>query len=383
MHRFEDQGQAQSVADRRRGGAAKAISVVVVNYNGAATVLETLESIFRQQGVRPRVVVVDDGSTDGSPEAIAERFPQVEIHRESRNTKDVNRLRNMGLARAENDKVIVADNDVGFDPTCFAELLAAMDTDGKVAMCIPRMMYAQDPETIYMAGGRIHYAGATIAPNRHLPFDGRTEPRPAIGGGIALFDKPKLARVGVFDEAYRLAWGDDIELHQRLLLAGYKSLYVPTAVCLHDYKRFDGTRNYRARGQVCNRWRYMLTHYEARTLLVIAPALMMYELTQAVFLTMKGLPHLYLRGTLDALIGLPSTLRRRRNIQALRKVPDREVLFAGALYVRPEHSAGRHAAVKAVEALSRALEVYWRLAQPLLSGARRDVAGAVPERHEA
>lgn len=359
----------QSVADRRREERAEAISVVVVNFNGATTLPDTLESIFAQQGVAPSVIVVDDGSTDGSVDIVAERYPDVSIIREPRNTKNVNRLRNLGLARAETAKVVVADNDVQFDPRCLAELLAAMDSDPLVGMCIPRMMYSQDPETVYMAGGKMHYIGATIAPSRHQPFDGVTEPCARVGGGIALFDKSKLAKVGVFDEEYRLAWGDDIELHQRLLLAGFRSLYVPTAVCLHDYKPFDGSRRYRARGQVCNRWRYMLTHYELRTLLLIAPALVLYELTQAVFLTMKGLPHLYLGGTLDALFGLPSTLRRRREVQKLRAVPDREVLFADKLYVRPEHSGGARAAAKSLRILSRTLGAYWRTIAPLLSDA--------------
>src|SRR5690606_12530489 len=132
------------------------------------------------------------------------------------------------------------------------------------------------------------------------------------------------------------------------------------------------------RGQVCNRWRYVLSHYEVRTLLLIVPALVLYELTQALFLTLKGLPHLYVLGTWDALTGLPATLRRRREVQALRKVPDRVVLFSGELYVRPEHSGGRQTAARAVQALSRVLDVYWRIIQPLLSDRRRRGANPLP-----
>src|SRR5690606_29743770 len=139
---------------------------------------------------------------------------------------------------------------------------------------------------------------------------------------------------------------------------GYRCLYVPTAVCLHEYKPFDGTRAYRARGQVGNRWRYLLTHYEARTLFLIAPALALYEIVQALFLTLKRMPHLYVAGTFDAIVGLPSSLKRRSEVQALRRVPDRDVLFAGPLYVRPEHSNGHGAAARAVSMLSAVLAGY-------------------------
>ena len=358
------------------------VSVVVVNYNGARTVLDTIDSLLRQRGVEVSIVVVDDGSTDGSPEAIARQFPDVEIRRELRNTKNVNRLRNIGLARAAVDKVLVTDNDIVFEPDCLAELIRAMGADSRVALCLPRMMYAEAPDTVYMAGGRVHYAGATIAPHRHEPFYGLTAPRPAIGVGIVLLDRRKLAVVGGFDEGYRLAWGDDVELHQRLLLAGFRCLYVPTAVCLHEYKPFDGTRAYRARGQVGNRWRYLLTHYEARTLLLIAPALALYEAVQAIFLTLKRMPHLYVAGTLDAIVTLPSSLQRRREIQALRRVPDKDVLFAGPLYVRPEHSNGHGTAMRAVAMLSAVLAAYWRLVRPLLSSGERERRGRLSERAE-
>ncbi len=350
------------------------VSVVIVNFDGKRTVLDSIRSLRALDGVRVRVIVVDDGSRDGSPEAIAAEFPDVELHREPRNTRAVNRLRNAGLARARTDRVFVMDNDVALHRDCLAEMLRVMDADERVAVCIPRLMHWRDPSSIYMAGGLIHYVGATIAPNRDRPYDGRTKPVTAIGGGIGLFDRRKLELVGGFDEGYALAWGDDAELHQRLLLAGYRTVYVPTAVCFHEHKPFGKERHYRARGQVANRWRFILSHYSVRTLVLVAPALALYELLQAGFLLAKGMPHLYLLGTLDALRKLPDTLARRRFVQPLRRVPDRELLFADELYVRPEHGAGSALGRLALGAASRAFALYWRLVRPLLSRGPRSAA---------
>lgn len=343
------------------------VSVVIVNYNGLGTVLDTVRSALRLRNVRPRVLVVDDGSTDGSPEAVQRAFPGVAVHREPRNTREVNRLRNIGLDAARTDRVLIADNDVIFDADCVSEMLRVMDSDTSIAACLPRMMYAGDRSLVYMAGGQMHFVGATIAPHRHEPYVGGHAPRPAVGGGIMLLDRGKGTAVGGFDEGYGLAWGDDIEFHQRLLLAGYRCMYVPTAFCLHDYKPFDASRHYRARGQIRHRWRYILTHYEGRTLLLIAPALILYEGVQAAFLASKGLGGLYCSGTLDALKALRTTLRRRREVQALRRIPDREVLFAGSLYVRPEHAAAGRRVARVVGGLSAAFALYWRLIGPLLA----------------
>lgn len=332
--------------------------------------LDTIASIYAMQGVDPEVIVVDDGSTDGSPVAVEEEYDEVRVHKEEKNTKQVNRLRNKGFSLATTSKIFLTDNDVTFDSRCAQEMLAVMESDDSIGVCIPRLMYLNNKSRIYTEGGKVHYVGTSVAPTRDLPATRRKkEPEVAVGGGIALFDANKLERVGGFDEDYELAWGDDGELHQRFLLSGYKCIYVPSAVGYHEHKPFDETRHYRARGQLSNRWRYMLTHYEVRTLVLIAPALALFEFVQLTFYTIKGFPGLYVKGTWDAVRQLPETLERRRDIQALRETPDKNVLFAGPLYVRPSRGVVGTITSVAVNLLSQALSAYWRLIRPLLSSA--------------
>lgn len=350
------------------------LTAVVVNYNGIATVCETIGSLLESRSVDVRIVVIDDGSTDGSPEAIRRWFPQVTVEAEPRNTREVNRLRNKGLALANSGKIFLTDNDVKFHPDCLSELLRVMEGDDRVGVCVPRLMYRDDPERVYQSGGHVHYVGATIAPGRDAKATApwtAGPPEPATGGGIALFDGEKLRQVGGFDENYALAWGDDGELHHRLRLAGYKSLYVPSAVGFHEFKSFTRSRHYRARGQIQNRWRFLLTHYSARTLALITPALLLFELMQASFFLMKGLPHLYIQGTLAAIRALPGSLRRRGEIQALRRVPDKELLQAGPIYIRPEHGLQGRAVALAVGAIVHLLSLHWRLIRPLLASSAK------------
>src|SRR5690606_21725169 len=233
------------------------------------------------------------GSTDGSPAAVRERFPDVEMHVEPSNTKDVNRLRNKGLRLTKTRYVLLADNDVVFDRRFALELLQVIDADNRVAACLPRLMYLDEKSRIYHAGGRIHYAGTTVKAKTEASDEQERaelelgDPQTSVGGGMGLFDRSKLERVGWFDEDYMLAWGDDGELHQRFLLAGYGCLHVPRAFCFHEFKPFDKSRRYRARGQQHNRLRFVLTHHSARTLVLIAPALAFYELAQVVLYLLK------------------------------------------------------------------------------------------------
>src|SRR5690606_1394491 len=129
--------------------AMKDLSVVVVNYNGISTVLETIESIYRLEGVRPSIVLIDDGSTDGSPAAVKERFPEVEVHAEPANTKNVNRLRNKGLRQAKTKYVLLTDNDVVFDSRFAVEMLSAFEADDRVAVCLPRLMDLEEKSRLF------------------------------------------------------------------------------------------------------------------------------------------------------------------------------------------------------------------------------------------
>lgn len=354
---------AETASERSPGR----VTAVIVNFNGIRTVLDTIRSLLSSREVEWEIIVIDDGSTDGSPDVIRRTFPQVRVEQESRNTRQVNRLRSKGLALARTREVLLTDNDIVFDPDCARRLLAVMARDPAIAACMPCLM--DDRERVYNAGGRTHYIGATIASNRDSSDSlDQSAPVPAVGGGIALFDMRKLQHVGSFDEGYALAWGDDGELHQRLLLAGYKCVLVPDAIGFHEYKPFDRSRHYRARGQIRNRWRYIGTHYSGRTLALIVPALAVYEILQAGFYLLRGVPHLYLLGTLDALRDLPAVVRRRRAIQALRVQPDRCILASGPIYVRSDHSAAGSVVRPVLRFVSWFFSAYWSAIQIALDG---------------
>lgn len=343
------------------------VTAVVINYNGGALVLDAIESILNQKGVSTHVIVVDDGSTDGSPEEIEETFAKVEVCREEKNTRQVNRLRNKGLRLAETEKVFLTDNDVILAPSCIAELARVMESEKSVGACIPRLNYLNERSRIYQQGGDIHYVGTTIAPDRDTSVKNvSTSPEIAVGGGIALFDTEKVRQMGGFDEDYELAWGDDGELHQRLLLAGYKCMSVPSAVGFHEFESFDETRHYRARGQIYNRWRFMLSYYSTRTLFLTAPMLVVYEFVQASYYLLKGIPLLYIKGTLDAIQKLPRILESRKRVQALRTVPDKTLLTAGPIYIRPSEGIMGKFVSAAVATVSMLFSGYWSLIRPLL-----------------
>lgn len=313
------------------------VTVVVINFNGAEILGETLSSIKRLNYPDLNIILVDDGSTDRSLEIVERDFPDVRIINMEVNAGRPNKLRNIGIINATNSLVFLTDNDVVFDTECLRQLVKTLESSPDIAICTPRLMYYDQPDKINIAPSTLHYIGTSISPKRDslikdVEMDG---PQSTVGGGIMLIDKKKAVRIGLFDEDFSMGWGEDGEMYLRMRLAGFRTIYVPYAIGYHRPKEWDPKRYHRALGQVGNRWFILLTQYSAGTLILIIPALIAYEVFLLLFLTAKGIPHLYFKGNIDVIRNLGRILKKRRAIQAMRKVPDKELLTSGDIYISP------------------------------------------------
>jgi GT2 family glycosyltransferase len=343
------------------------IPVVVINFNGKKTILETIKSIYEMENVEVSIHIIDDGSTDGSPELVVEHFPEIPIHRMPQNIARLNVLRNKALQLVKSERILLTDNDILFDKRCLFELVETMDRDRAIATCTPRLMYWDEPNRVYSADILVHYIGAAIGETRgKIVATDEINPKPNSGGGILLIDRKKALEVGGFDEDYKMAWGDDGEFYQRLLLAGYECLHIPTAHAYHENKPFSKLREYRATGQVYNRWIFILTHYSLMTILLLIPAFAIYEILQFFFMLLKKMPLLYFKGNYMVLKDLRLIFQKRTLIQKLRVVSDKNVLYAGNMYIAPSLLAGNAALRFLSNIVSGFFNAYWKLVKPLI-----------------
>lgn len=312
------------------------ISVAIINYNGIKTLSDSIRSLKQSKNIKVEIHVFDDCSTDNSITEVEAIFPDVKIYKQSSNTRNPNILRNLALKTIIDDIVFITDNDIIYDENCLFNLLNQFDTKESIATCSPRLMYLSERERTYFAGVKIHFIGAAIGQFRDEIVDHSNKPVESnSGGGILLVDRKKAFEVGLFDEDYGLAWGDDGEFYQRLLLAGYKCLYVPSAFGYHEYKPFTQERHYRAVGQVTNRLLFISTHYSKRTIILLLPLFLIYELLEMIFMFSKRIPYLFFKGEIEFLKKRDLIRKKRRNIQKLRRVSDKEILFSGNIYISP------------------------------------------------
>ena len=199
------------------------VSVVVCAYNAERTMEACLDSLRELNYPNYEVVVINDGSKDGTL-AIAEKFDYCRII--SQENKGLSVARNVGAGAAKGDIIAYTDSDCVADPDWLTYLVAKMQAANLSAVGGPNFPPPEDslvPSAVAVSPG---------GPTHVLLSDDEAE---HIAGCNMAFRREALERVGWFDPLYRAA-GDDVDMCWRLQNAGYKIGFSPAAVIWH-YRR--------------------------------------------------------------------------------------------------------------------------------------------------
>lgn len=350
------------------------VGAVVINYNGGHRILNCLEALRRQTVPLCRIVVVDNGSGDGTPESIRERFAEVEVIELGEN-RGLPAARNVGLAAVGSDLVLLADSDIYLEPDALERLVSAQGETGVAVVC-PRIRLIPERDVVQADGAATHFVGTMVLLHAYTDVERVPTERRGVGGCIGacyLVDRRTVVEAGGFDEIY-FFYFEDLEFMLRLGTRGEDFICEPAAVVFHDRGEgtsglsFRGTGEYplrRAYLSMRHRWLTMLIHYRLRTLLILSPALAAYELAVAAFAVSRGWTGPWLKSWLWQIRNLPLVARRRRTAQAARVRRDRDILVGGALPLAPGVIKAPVTRA-AVSALSGILNGYWRVARHVI-----------------
>ena len=221
------------------------LTVVLLNWNGKHLLPICLDSLRAQTLQDFDIILVDNGSTDGSRELLATEYPEVRIIPFSYNTGFCLAM-NAGLREATGEFILSLNNDTKLDPECLGELAAAMRAHPEVGICATKMVYYDEPTLINSAGHACAPDGVVVDIGRKSPdSEWFSRPREVLGAcaGACLYRKQMLDEIGLFDPDFFISY-EDIELGWRAQLTGWRAWYVPTARVLH---REGVTRQIRGR----------------------------------------------------------------------------------------------------------------------------------------
>jgi GT2 family glycosyltransferase len=226
----------------------KTLAVIVLNWNGledTRALLRTLEHCRAPDGWTVRVMVVDNGSTDGSAAALAHEFPAVQVVALPENLRFAGG-NNEGLRRAlaaGADAAMLLNNDTEADPQMLERLVLALEQDPTAGAVAPLIFFARPLERIWYAGGTCVPA-LGLAAHRGLRTDYTGQYRSVeetgyLTGCCLLATREAWEKVGLLDERYYI-YAEDADWCLRARAAGYRLLFVPTARLWHKVSSSTG-----------------------------------------------------------------------------------------------------------------------------------------------
>lgn len=216
-------------------------AVVVPNWNGKDSLAACLDSLL-SQSLEARVIVVDNGSGDGSLELL-DTYPDVEVIRHDKNLGFTGGV-NAGFRRAvelELDYVAAFNNDAVADKEWLERLVAVLDKQEAVGIATSKIL-TQDGKRIDSTGDYLTVWGLPYPRGRGESDLDKYDSETGIfsaSGGASLYRVKMLREIGLFDDAF-FAYYEDVDLSFRAQLAGWKVRYVPGAVAYHQIGATSG-----------------------------------------------------------------------------------------------------------------------------------------------
>jgi len=214
------------------------VTVVVLAYNNYSDTSECLGSLQALDYEPLSLLLVDNGSSDGTARSASIDFPGVEILR-SENNLGVAGGFNLGVIQAlreGSDYVLILNNDTVVDPSMIDELVGASAKADDCGVLMPKIVHYDRPQIIWSVGARYRrFPPAIVMRGLNKPDDGRfdlLEEIPFAPTCGLLIPRRTFDRVGLFDDGY-FFYFDDWDYSIRVRQAGMSILYVPTARLYH------------------------------------------------------------------------------------------------------------------------------------------------------
>ncbi len=218
-------------------GRGRLIVSIVINWNRLELTLDALHALDRLHvpvGIQHLLLLVDNGSTDGSVEAVRRALPMIKVSALPEN---------VGFARGANAGISLAldmgaaftmlvNNDTEAEPGLLDRLLAAAEADPKIGIAVPTVTYFDRPAVVWPSAGRrrrltLAAIDTTADPPSRSPYDVEW----AVGCCM-LVKREMWEAVGLFDTRYRMYY-EDHDLCLRVRGAGWRIVHVPEARIRH------------------------------------------------------------------------------------------------------------------------------------------------------
>jgi GT2 family glycosyltransferase len=304
------------------------VSVIIPNWNGAKFLVTCLDSLRRQTFRDFETIVVDNASTDDSVAMMRRDYPEVRLVCLPQNLGLTGGV-NAGIRDARGEIIVLFNNDTEADERWLEELAAALDAHPEAGMAATKMRLFDLRNVIHSAGD--YYRTDGIPGNRGVWEEDTGQYDSDVWvfgpcGGAAAYRRALLDEIGLFDEDLFM-YCEDVDMAWRAQLAGYRCIFAPKAIIYHRLSATGG-------GKIAS------FHTGRNTIYVIAkdyPGDLLrrhwrdiiraqWKIAREALAAWRGeAARARLRGILAGIGRIPLALRKRRVVQAARRVPTEEL----------------------------------------------------------
>ncbi len=291
-------------------------TIVIPNYNGMKYLPACMEALAGQD-YPACLLVVDNGSTDGSVTWLNENYPDVEVISLGENTGFC-RAVNIGIRQAKTPYVILLNNDTQVKEGFTKALVSAIETSENIFSVSAKMLEMKD-ETLVDNAGDLYcafgWAFARGKGRKASEFNARV-PVFSACGGASIYRKAVLDKIGLFDELH-FAYLEDVDIGWRARIYGFVNMYEPGAQVLHAGSAASGSKYNRFKTSLASVNSVYLIGKNMPFLqwLLNLPFLACGFLVKTLFFTAKGMGGLYLKGIIKGALRCFSAKGRKNKVR--------------------------------------------------------------------
>jgi GT2 family glycosyltransferase len=318
---------------REIGDTLPTVTIVIVNLNGKKWLKNLLESIIATDYPKNRfdIIFVDNASTDGSVEivkSICQDRVNLSIIKNSKNL-GWSPANNQGMKIAKGEIITCVSNDMEVDPNWIKEIVSQMTSDNAVGIVQCNSLSMRDRKTIDSGMNYLDKFGFAYS---YAPIDKNLEVFYAEGMAFAV-KREVIQKIGMLDEYFFMEY-DDMDFSWRARLIGYKVFFLPLAKVYHArggtvgstyFQRINNSKWY-TRNHIIT----IIKNYELSTIFEVLPIVFSVEITKIMYLLIvkknRMLSIAASKGLLDVLKDMRVIIKKRMEIQSMRKIPDKVIM---------------------------------------------------------
>lgn len=305
------------------------VSIIVLNYNRKDLLKKCLASICMTDYPNFEVIVVDNGSTDGSCTMITSTFPSVRLVKSKVNL-GYSRGNNLGIASSNGSFLVLLNNDTIVSPPWLSELIHEAKRNPQ-CFYQPKILF-ENTKRINSAGNYIQLFGfafpSGIGENADLQQYSERREVSYASGACVLVSRNLVNKVGLLDEDDLFTFYEDVNWGWRGLMIGCKSVYVPSSIIYHRWGGSWGSKLSPRKFYLLERGRLAsaIRNYAHSTLVIMLPSLVIAEIMVLIYSLSTGFISEKI-GVYSDIIKYRKLLRgQRKLLQSKRSKPDRYIV---------------------------------------------------------